>query len=330
MQRSKIILIGAGLLVAGLLGGYMLGSKPQHFFPSSIQTRDVYNNESLGTYRYTNELLACGDINNLSLGIMDQLKVKLERSLADRIDSGAIARASIYIRDLDNGPWIGINEKEEFYPASLLKVPFIFAAYKEEERAPGFLDREVVYNRTQLVNSYVFPPKEKLELGQSYATRELLRRSIVYSDNEAAALLGNEISFQNLSNIFWDFGITRPQPGEDYKMKVRTYASFFRILYNASYVSRDHSEEALATLTKSSFKDGIVAGVPKNVAVAHKFGEREGALEQGGVQLHDCGIVYAPSRPYLICVMAQASQVDDILTFIRFVSREAYDTMMSE
>jgi hypothetical protein len=37
------------------------------------------------------------------------------------------------------------------------------------------------------------------------------------------------------------------------------YASFFRVLFNASYLNRKDSEKALALLTKVAFRDGLIA-----------------------------------------------------------------------
>jgi len=328
-RRTTCLWVAVVALTIGLGAGVALGLTLNHS-PGLRSGKDLMNLSGLGRYQYTNELLACGDIDNLSVGSMEGLKTRVEKDLVARMSSGAISYAAVYVRDLDNGPWLGINEKDYFYPASLLKVPLIFAAYKKEEVESGFLDAETPYEHAFLNTEYEFPPKERIELGKRYTNRELLRRAIVYSDNEAAALLGSALGFDAIKQVFYDFGIQMPRAGEDYKMRVRTYSSFFRVLYNASYISRDHSEEGLALLTQSDFKDGIAKPLPKTSQVAHKFGEREGALENGDLQLHDCGIVYGVSRPYLLCVMAQAKTTDAILDFMHFVSREAYETMLRE
>ena len=65
----------------------------------------------------------------------------------------------------------------------------------------------------------------------------------------------------------------------------------------------------METLVNVDFRDGLVAGVPGNIEVAHKFGEREVDSQQ--TQLHDCGIVYYPKRPYLLCVMTRGQHTDD-------------------
>jgi hypothetical protein len=101
---------------------------------------------------------------------------------------------------------------------------------------------------------------------------------------------------------------------------VYTYASFFRVLYNASYLGKQLSEWALATLAQSEFREGIVAGVPPAVPVAHKFGEHKD-VATGEVQLHDCGIVYVPEHPYLLCVMTRGASFEHLDDAIASTSR---------
>jgi beta-lactamase class A len=106
----------------------------------------------------------------------------------------------------------------------------------------------------------------------------------------------------------------------------RAYASFFRRLYNATFLTRELSERALDILSKTDFADGLRAGVPADVVVAHKFGER-GIYEDGrvvGVELHDCGIVYAPAGPYLICVMTGGSDEKTLEAIICEISARVW------
>lgn len=317
----------------GVAAGIVIGLIIAYSFPfpkagSLGKEDDLVDHGRAGGHQLTNPLLACGDIESLSVGKMEELRNQVSTLVDVATKHGTISHAAVYVRDLNNGPWMGLNEKEFFYPASLLKVPLIFAAYRQEELHPGFLDKKTVFKEPIVNATYLYPPAMRLSPSTAYSGYELLRRSIAYSDNESAALLGSEIGFGNLTKVFSDFGIAEPEPGKDYQMRIRTYASFFRVLYNASYISREHSEEALALLAKSEFKDGIVAGVPTGIVVAHKFGEREGTVEGGGIQLHDCGIVYAPERPYVLCIMAQGKTTGAILELMRTISAKTYATML--
>src|SRR5207248_2823209 len=113
----------------------------------------------------------------------------------------------------------------------------------------------------------------------------------------------------DLNAVYQNFEI--PVPGAltpNPQVSVVTYSSFFRVLYNASYLTRDDSQKALALLAGVDYKDGLVAGVPASVPIAHKFGERE-TTGDTTKQLNDCGIVYYPSHPYLLCVMTRGDSM---------------------
>lgn len=314
------LVTGAAGLVIGVLVAPVF-SRSVHQF---TREQDIVDLGSHGAF--TNPLLACGDIDSLSVGIMEELRTKVTGVIDSATNAGLISHASVYVRDLNNGPWMGIREKEFFHPASLLKVPLMLAAYRLEEDAPGFLDGEVRYETPFTLPGQLFPPAHEIEVGKTYTRRELMRRAIMFSDNQATALLGTQVGANYTLKVFSDFGIEQPQPDQDYEMRVRTYASFFRVLYNASYLSRKHSEEALSILAAVDFPIGIEAGVPKEIPVAHKFGEREGAIENGDYQLHDCGIVYTDT-PYLICVMTQGKTTEGMLSIIRDISKLAYQTL---
>jgi hypothetical protein len=89
---------------------------------------------------------------------------------------------------------------------------------------------------------------------------------------------------------------------------VKEYASFFRVLYNASYLSDINSSYLLNILTNSVMNAGIRSPLPRDVLVANKFWERRIPNPDWITytsQFHDCGIVYYEPYPYIICVMTK-------------------------
>lgn len=125
----------------------------------------------------------------------------------------------------------------------------------------------------------------------------------------------------------WHLRAPFPQPGElgDY-MSPKSYAFFYRVLYGSTYLTRAMSEKALELLTTPDFTDGLVAGVPAHTTVAQKFGEHsfEGVPDTESKQLHDCGIVYHPEHPYLLCVMTKGSDFQRLSKVIKEVSETVY------
>jgi beta-lactamase class A len=167
-------------------------------------------------------------------------------------------------------------------------------------------------------------PSENLETGKTYTVKELISRMLMYSDNQAYGLLVKNIELSDLVRVYKDFGINLDGLGKtDEIVNVQNYSAFFRILYNSSYLSRDHSEELLSILSKSDFKFGITGSIPECLTVSHKFGER-GSVSSSEKQFSDCGIVYYPNHPYLLCVMTKGMNTDKQLSAIRQVSEKIY------
>ena len=85
------------------------------------------------------------------------------------------------------------------------------------------------------------------------------------------------------------------------------------------------SEKLLSILSKTEYKGGLVAGVPDNIIVSHKFGER---VIGDVYQLHDCGIVYYPNNPYLLCVMTKGTEFTKLEKVIQDISGMVYQDML--
>lgn len=281
-----------------------------------------------GGYQFINPLLECEIVENLFPEYQpfeDETKNKIFESLKNK-DNNSYA---VYFRNLNNGPWFGINEKEKFMPASLLKVPLMIAYYKEAESDPDILNRSIVFDKKESLGiSQDIEPSQKLEDQKTYSIRELIEHMIIYSDNEATRILLDNIPADHINKIYDDLGVELPiskWPDNDY-MSVKGYASFFRILYNAAYLNRDMSEKALGLLAASEYKGALIAGVGPGIPVSHKFGEYgiDKSNPENPYELHDCGIVYYPGYPYLICVMTRGKSIEENEKTIAQISSIVY------
>lgn len=200
----------------------------------------------------------------------------------------------------------------------------MMAYFKKAEIEPTLLEKKVTYEASDPLLEQEVVPKNQIQSGQTYTIGELINRMMVYSDNAALTLLEDTIEPQLIDKVTLDLGVetaTDTTPLDF--MSVKGYAGLFRILYNASYLEKQYSEKALETMSKSDFKDGIVASVPENVMVSHKFGERQ--LAVNSFQLHDCGIIYWPKSPYLLCIMTRGKEYERLSSFIRQASKIVYD-----
>jgi beta-lactamase class A len=239
---------------------------------------------------------------------------------------------ALYFRDFQAGPWFGINEDLEFYPASLTKMPTMLALLKIAEEHPSILDQSVgLQNEPQVPRSISAQETSKtLEIGKTYSVEEVLRRSIVYSDNYADFLLRMYMERLTgapdfLSKAFAELGMVGPGTKE-FTLSVKDYSSLFRILYSAQFLNREMSQKALTLLAESDYESGLKAHIPSDVVVAHKFGYYEGGKKhQDKLQLHDCGIVYHPQTPYSICIMTRGKNLGALTAVIADISKLIYD-----
>lgn len=278
-------------------------------------------------YRFINPLLECEVARDLiQVQALKSFKSKIQALIDEEIKGRMASHVSVYYRDLNNGPWFGINEKADFAPASLLKVPAMIACFKQAESDPKFLTRIVKNDVKEDRNAHQnIKSSETIKHGGSYTLDELIYRMIVYSDNNAMSLVLKNVNVDMLVRSYVDMGVNVPADEKEDFMSVKNYASFFRILFNASYLNKDMSEKALEYLANVDFRQGLVASVPPDVMVAHKLGERTMGTDNSIKQMHDCGIVYYPDHPYLLCVMTRGDSFERLDDTIRGISRLVFE-----
>jgi beta-lactamase class A len=285
-----------------------------------------------GRYTYVNTTFACGVKPVLGKGGYIGLRDRLVAEIDAEVAAGRAREVAVYFRDLRNGPVFGINELIAFAPASLLKLPLAFAYLNAEEILPGFIDRTVRYDGDLAPPPQTIPPAHSVQPGREYAIRQLLENTLAYSDNLSYLILARYMREVRdgdalVQQTFRELGIIAPDGMTDDTVSVHGYSSLFRQLYNATYLTPELSELALSWLARSEFEDGLATGLPAGMPVAHKFGERvaNGASPGGALaQFHDCGIVYYPENPYLLCVMTRGTELAKLVGIVQQISAEVY------
>ncbi len=311
-----LILVGgvAGFIVRGLLDARGNGSR-------ELEKRE-------GGFDFINPLLECDTAEDVWKNReLQPFKKTVEEFINKRLDKTWADSVTVYFRELNDGIWFSIGETEHFTPASLRKVPMMIALLKQAEHTSGFLEKKILFpGKRDYTAAQNIQPSSALQPGQSYAIGELISRMIAYSDNNAFTLLAGIVDEKELEKVYQALNVRPPgkEHGSEDFQSVYTYASFFRVLYNATYLSREMSEKALDALSRTDFRSGLVKGVPQTVAVAHKFGENSDEATQNK-QLHDCGIVYYSEHPYLLCVMSKGKSFEYLDDTIAAVSQIVYE-----
>jgi beta-lactamase class A len=250
---------------------------------------------------------------------LESLRNEVNSYIKEQTSKGKDRHVSFYFMKLKDGVWVGIDEDEGYAAASLLKVPLLIAVLNKAQVFPEILERRITYGSQLDVLSQNIVPARRPELGKTYTVDELLRFMIVYSDNVAKELILDNTDQEYIGRVYSDLGLPAPfEQDKEYMISVKDFAMFFRVLYNATYLNKNMSEKALRLLAETEFPEGIPAGVAPGITVAHKFGERR--YLKGETELHDCGIIYHPEGPYLLCVMTVGSDLDQLKKIIRDIS----------
>jgi beta-lactamase class A len=267
------------------------------------------------------------------------LKQKLTNLIDKKVASGDAQDISVYLRSLNNARWFEIYGAKTYAPASLLKTFVMMAYYREADATdnPRLLQQQIPFissvaygNNTE--NDAVGGAIVHLTGGKLYTVDEIIDQMIIYSDNDAYATLLNNFDPQTvkaLETISTDLDIplpvTRNENSLDF-MSADDYAMIFRVLFGSTYLSERYSEKALQLLSQAKYTTGIVAGVPANLTVAHKYGIKAVPVVSASTpnELHDCGIVYYPNHPYLLCIMTRGKSLPAQQTSIKDISATAY------
>ncbi len=331
LLRHPLALFVCGC-VLGLAGGWVASSTISARAAAADSTDSMTRQ---GGYQYINPLLSCDiseDTPSPSLGALQQ---KLQSETTSLIKSGEAKRVSVYIRLMDSGKWTGVNQNDRFAPASLMKVPILITYLKDFQTNANVLTTTYTLSTTPDANdNEIIKPTARLAAG-SYTVQELLEAMITQSDNNALQVLQNHASAATLNDVFNNFGVPPALDENSDSVSPQDYMRFFRILYNATYLGRARSQDALEMLSSTTFTQGIVAGVPPGMPVSHKFGERSvvsknastGAVVSTTHELHDCGIVYYPHTPYGICIMTQGDDFKTLEHVIADISRVTYQAI---
>lgn len=307
LRRAIILLL---VLTVGLLIGWQVKATKVQAYLASIENHQTVR---LGGYRFAAPLIL-GDANpNKDSHQLAALKNKVQHTLDQEVKNKNIDISSVYFRDLNAGNQININPREKYFPASLIKVLYLSTYYKQAESNPGILSQTLPVSVPFDINTkQEIKVKNPVKIGDSYSVSQLIERMITSSDDNATFALFRDINVETLTSLTHALKLKlspTEDAGQDY-ITAENYSYLFRVLYNATYLHSESSDKALELLTTTDFNDGLVAGLPAGTVTAHKFGLATYEDANKAVykrEMHDCGIVYYPGHPYVLCVMTKSS-----------------------
>lgn len=259
---------------------------------------------------------------------------KAEKRIAD-----SHAAVGVAFRTLDGRAEWSYRADESFHAASTMKVPVMIELFRQVQQGKLRLeDQMVVRNEFHSIvdgSSYTLSVSDDSEgelykaEGQPRSLGELCELMITVSSNFATNLLIEKLGVQNIRATVHNLGadgVVVLRGVEDGKAfakglnntaTARGLATLMEAIADGKAVDAQSSRAMIGILERQRFNEGIPAGLPPGIAVAHKTGEITRIH-------HDAAIVFA-KRPYVLVVMVRGlADPKQSTALISDISRELY------
>lgn len=246
---------------------------------------------------------------------------KLEAELRSIVAASG-AEIAVAFKTLDGRSELLIEPDVAFHAASTMKVPVMIELFKQADAGKLSLqDPLLVRNEFHsIVDNSLFTLSSGADSdkavyaadGRTLTLAQLCEAMITVSSNFAANLLIEKLGVENIRNTVTQLGAegmqvlrgVEDQKAFDKGLNNSTTARGLMVLFerigSGTAVGRKPDAAMVDILKRQKFNDGIPAGLPKNVAVAHKTGNITRIH-------HDAGIVFA-KRPYVLVILVRGIQ----------------------
>lgn len=292
------------------------------FFKSEPKTHNPAESSSQAEkYPFISKRVFVENPNDLLINFVD-LRTQIRAYLADKGDS-----VSLYFEYLPTGTSIGIREKDQTRLASLSKIPTVMAIYKKISRGELSEDQTLTLEK-KFINKQFGTLWEK-GIGYKLSIKDAIGLAITESDNTAHNMLLSNLTTEEINDVYEYLDIPFNFEENYPIISAKNYTSILRSLYLSTYLSFEYSNEIIEIMTHTIYKDRLAAGVPKDIPVAHKIGVYESEHSEEESTYSDCGIIYVPLRPYLLCIMVVGTNTQ-ALEYMSGLSKVIYSFVSSQ
>ena len=246
---------------------------------------------------------------------------KLETELRSIIAASG-AEVAVAVKTLDGRSEALIEPDLQFHAASTMKVPVMIELFKQADaRTLSLTDPLLVRNEFRsIVDNSTYKLSEGADSdkaiyaasGRTLTLAQLCEAMITVSSNFATNLLIEKLGVENIRSTVTALGAdgmqvlrgVEDQKAFDKGLNNSTTARALLLLFERLGTRRAVSPKADAAmieiLKRQKFNDGIPAGLPKGMQVAHKTGNITRIH-------HDAGIVFA-KRPYVLVILVRGME----------------------
>ena len=241
-----------------------------------------------------------------------------EAAIQARIEKSG-ADVAVYFKTLDGKSDWTFHPDESFHAASTMKVPVMIELFHQVKLGKVKLDDAIpVKNEFHSIvdgSVYTLSAADDSEAdlykadGQTRTLSELCELMITVSSNFATNLLIEKLGVQNIRATVHELGadgmkVLRGvednkafQKGLNNTTTARGLGVLLQTIAEGKAVDAASSRQMIAILQRQKFNEGIPAGLPAGIAVAHKTGEITKIH-------HDAAIVFA-KRPFILVILVR-------------------------
>ena len=264
-----------------------------------------------------------------------------ESAISARIAKSG-ADVAVYFRTLDGKAQWSVRADDVFHAASTMKIPVMIELFHQvQEGKVKLTDTLLIKNEFHSIvdgSPYTLNASDDSEgelykgEGQKRTLRELCELMITVSSNLATNLLIEKLGVENIRaevHMLGADGMNVKRGVEDGKafekgLNNTTTARGLGILLQAiaegKAMDAASSNEMVAILEGQKFNEGIPAGLPKGIPVAHKTGEITKIH-------HDAAIVFA-KRPFILVILVRGlAEKLDSAALMAGISKSLYQAI---
>jgi beta-lactamase class A len=254
---------------------------------------------------------------------------------------------SVAVYDLQTAGTLFINERVRMHAASTMKVPVMMETFRLVKEKNLRLDDELevknqffsIIDGSEFKLNKADDSDEEVyrRIGQKMTIADLLNHMITWSSNLATNLLIQRVTPEKVNLLMRQLGANDTEvlrgvedskafrAGKNNQTTAYDLMLLFRLLAEKKFLNGKSCEMMIEILAGQNYNDGLPAGLPRGMRVAHKTGSITRIN-------HDAGIVYVPGRkPYIIVVMVRGLEQEPRSSqLIADISRTVYQVLSAQ
>ena len=248
---------------------------------------------------HTAELASAGSATMLFGSAPDAPDGQLQ-AIVDEVVGDLPGTWGVAVKKLDTGQYAAFNPDEQQVSASLYKMWVLAELFRQAEAGIVDLDSYATVTGADAYYDSMFGDL-RLPEGNSITLRRAAYMMVTVSDNTAALLLVRILGPDNINRLMQRNGLTDSildWSGSGDNLTTPTdVLREMELLAASRMVSASASKEMVDIMLDQQVNNLAAPGLPAGTPFAHKHGALDGLL-------HNAGIVYGPSGPFVFVVMS--------------------------